>query len=536
MGVIDVIRKAITWMRNAPTGSATGVVTNYVPFAPPEYGQPRSTGYHDVTGYITTERMRELALTTPTVAACVNTIVDYTTGVDYRIEHKEPSHNVPTADIQTILSFLKEPNPRDSEAAFMNKLVRDLVVLGYAAIEIERNAYGTVANLWPVDAGRLKIDYDKHGNILGYDMLDVVGTPIKGPDGVHAYLTKDIIYITRDSSSDSEYAPSRVAQLFSMGVLEQLMMQFIGARFTDSNIPYGILSLGPLSDDDLKQAQQMWDAQMQKLGHSRLLLTASADGKMDYISFAGQLKDLDATHLLLQVRSYIMAILGVTVNELGEAADVNKANGFNLSFTFKKRAIEPILRAVSTALTTQLINKELGFPSLRIIYNEIDSRDELIEAQIDDLRMKSGILSINEVRNRKGMVSVDGGEEPYIILGASVVPVSMLKAFADAQLDALQGEVTLMKTQIQQAKQAMTQQQQQQPQLPNVATPPMVRQSQLPLRGTTPDGAGSSSVKLMLPKPKLAPTPAKTGTNNTKPKQGTVKLSKQIGNTEHGKQ
>jgi hypothetical protein len=259
-------------------------------------------------------------------------------------------------------------------------------------------------------------------------------------------------------------------------------------------------------------------------------------GGAQWIPFGNTLSELEAPLLLSAVRNYILGILGVTVNELGESDSVNKSNGFNLSYTFKKRAIEPLLDVYVGRTTFHLLRKSLGYKDLELYYEDIDSRDELLQAQIDDVYLKSGSISINFVRNRKGMPSIPGGDEPTINLGASQIPVSMIREFAEVQLAALQLAVLQAQVGIMSAVQQM-----QQPQLdaegkpipgtgqgPDLGQPitslPLLRMMQPAERFVTPDASGSSSFKFNLP----ATKPPSSSSPPTKPR-GPVEAAQRAG-------
>ena len=103
-----------------------------------------------------------------------------------------------------------------------------MVTLGYAGIEIEAGAQtGRPANLWVLDAGKLYVDYDEHGKVLGYDMLNAYGRPIQDADGVHAWTPDQVIWFALNPMSNSLYPSSRIQQLFVSAVIEDLMMAFI---------------------------------------------------------------------------------------------------------------------------------------------------------------------------------------------------------------------------------------------------------------------------------------------------------------------
>jgi hypothetical protein len=202
-----------------------------------------------------------------------------------------------------------------------------------------------------------------------------------------------------------------------------------------------------------------------------------------------------------------MGVLGVTENEIGQSENINKSNGYNLSYTFKKRAIEPLLYEVCETLTTRLLWENLGFEDVELYYAEIDSRDELLQAQIDDLYHKMGVWSVNKIRNRKGEPNEPGGDIPMLFTGSAYIPVGMANDFALAQLYALLGVDAQMMQEVLLAKQQLegggpaAGDSSQFPHLKPLASAPLTRAMQMPERFTTPDGAGSSTVKVKLPSP-----------------------------------
>lgn len=491
------ISKALAALAGMEQKAARGVQSNYVPTSKEAYGAPPAD-QTDVLGLVTPERQREVALKTPTVSACVESILDFACSVPIRVRSVDPAQKPPMHRSGVVRELLYSPNDQDNERLFRRKVLRDIVTLGQGGIEIEPDANGQPAFLWPMDAARLRIIADKHGTITGFSEQDILGQP------PIVWRKEEVIHFSLDGRTNTPYPVSKMTLLFACGVLETLVLSYIGASFTDSNVPYGVIDIGEVNEVELKAAIAIWNQQMQQLGQNKLLLTGSKGHALNIHSFQGKLQELDAKNLLLTIRSYIMGIMGVTVNELGEAQDVNKSNGFNLSYTFKKRAIEPLLDCYVQCLTHQLIKGRLGFKDVELGYDEIDSRDELLQGQIDDLKLKNGLASINDVRNRTGQPNIAGGEEPTINLGGSIIPVSMINDFAQAQLDALQAINLQTMVAIQQAQLAMTMtptDTTDDPQMEPGGSPPLVRSMQPPMKFTTPDGAGSSTAKFKLPKP-----------------------------------
>lgn len=548
----SLIQKAYAAVQKASRGTLSAYVLN----APHEWGQPPITMAGDVQQLISPERMREIVMRTPTASALMNATLDYCLGVELGVRNLDATKPADASHAQAVMEFLRYPNGpngTDTGRRFKAKIFRDLFTLGWGAAEIEPGKRsGKPANLWALDGARVRVDYDEHGSLLGYDMLDAHGMPIRGNDGVHAWKPGQVLYFSKDPVSSSLYPTSRITQLFTLAVLEDLMIAFISGRFTESNVPYGVMGVGDVTEKELKTAIGYWNSQAHDK-HRILLTGTKGGGKLDWVPFNDRLKDLDATNLLSEIRSKMMAITGVTANELGESGDINKSNGYNLSYTFKKRAIEPLLDEFCETFTSQFIRRALGFSDIELYYKEIDSRDELLQSQIDDLNVKNGTWSINHIRNQRGQPSTNGGDIPVIFTGSAYIPVSMINDFAQAQLDALLVVNEETQTMIDQAKQQMEQQAQQTSapaqavKLQAGISEPLTRPMQMPERYTTPDASGSSTAKVKLLKPALkisppvqakpappgqAGNPRKTRLTGARAKQtrGIKHATKQVGN------
>lgn len=472
----SLLKKALDYV----VGGSTGTLSDYVIGAPPQYGQPLPRTIADVSGLITPERQRELALKSPTVAGCLNAIIDYSVSVPLKIRNVDPAKPADSDRVNFLKQFLAKPNNNDTESHFKQKIFRDMITLGAGTAEIEWNFSDRPFALHTLDAARIRIDFDEHGNNLGYDMLDAKGQPITRADGIHAWEPRDVIYFPLNVSSDTLYASSKMSQVFALGYIESLMLDFISRRFTETNVPYGIYDLGDVSDNELQRAIEKWNEQA--LSPHQIMITGSKTGSK-FTAFSYKLSELDAKNLLLDIQAKIMGIIGVTKNEFGDSQDVNKSNGYNLSFTFKKRAIEPVLNEFCDTLTRRFFWESFGFTDLELYYQEIDSRDALLQAQIDDVYLKAGVMSVNEIRNRRGDVSIEGGDEPLIMMSTGAIPLSLVAQFAEAQLQGI-----LAMVQVEQSGAAT-----------GGIQSPITRAPQSPLRYTTPDASGSSSPKFKYP-------------------------------------
>src|SRR5216683_1018417 len=254
---------------------------------------------------------------------------------------------------------------------------------------------------------------------------------------LHGWEPEEVMLFSLNPISESVYPHSRIVQLFTAAILEDTMMQFISERFTYSNIPFGVFDLGDVTETELKAAIANWNDQG-KTGN-RILMTGSKGAGSKWIPFGYHLKDLEAVELLKEFRMKIMGILGVTMQELGESQDVNRSNGYNLSFTFKKRAIEPVLDEITQTLSQRLLWQTLGYEDIELFYEEIDSRDDFLASQIHTNYQKLGILTPNQIRNIRGDISLPGGDEAYVFGPQGWIPLNMIRQMAEATLQLEQG-------------------------------------------------------------------------------------------------
>src|SRR6266851_3502498 len=474
------LRTLISPQRNE-SSAGRGTVSGFALGVSPLWGQPYPEQVaQDATGLISRPRMREVVLRTPTAAACMNAILDFAGGVKIDIRNVDPAKPVPKNQARKVRRILQKPNDDQTKRQFILTLMRDIITFGYGAVELVPTDDPESPDMWVMDSARLRIDFDEHGYIRGYDMLDARGTPIIGkphgssmyefPQGMnmgvtshpsarnyggssatsidanaapgtslHGWEPEEVMLFSLNPISESVYPHSRIVQLFTAAILEDTMMQFISERFTDSNIPFGVFDLGDVTETELKAAIANWNDQG-KTGN-RILMTGSKGAGSKWIPFGYHLKDLEAVELLKEFRMKIMGILGVTMQELGESQDVNRSNGYNLSFTFKKRAIEPLLDEICQTMTRKLLWNTLGYTDLEFYYEEIDSRDDFLMSQIDTNYQKMGILKPNEIRNRKGLTSIPGGEESLIFTGNAWIPVDMVRKMAE-EVIAVEGAST----------------------------------------------------------------------------------------------
>ena len=88
---------------------------------------------------------------------------------------------------------------------------------------------------------------------------------------------------------------------------------------------------------------------------------------------------------------------------LGVEGDVNRSTANELGEHAFRTAIVPTAKLFAEHMTRDAISKRLGWNDLEFVFVGIDATTEREQAEIDEILIRSGVLTVDEVRNRRGL-------------------------------------------------------------------------------------------------------------------------------------
>ena len=95
---------------------------------------------------------------------------------------------------------------------------------------------------------------------------------------------------------------------------------------------------------------------------------------------------------------------------LGVEADVNRSTAVELTDQAFRTAIVPTARLLAEHITRDAIAKRLGWNDLEFAFLDLDATDPLEQAQIDQILLGCGVLTVNEARAARGWQPLESVE------------------------------------------------------------------------------------------------------------------------------
>jgi phage portal protein BeeE len=92
---------------------------------------------------------------------------------------------------------------------------------------------------------------------------------------------------------------------------------------------------------------------------------------------------------------------------LGAEQDVNQSTASELADEAFQNAIVPLAKLIADHITRDVIVKRLSWSDLRFVWTDLESRDEMVEVDIQTKLLAAGVLSVAEVRAMRGLAPAE---------------------------------------------------------------------------------------------------------------------------------
>jgi len=372
--------------------------------------QTRSNIKDKPEGTINPSILRTFSVDYPIVRACIDYIKNKTTHLDWGIIPLVDNFNENIQ--QELVNFFKQPAGNDSTMrTFQEQIIEDYLVMGAIGIEKLKTRGGQLVSLLPVDVGTIKVRVNENGRIpnppeIAYEQW-IMGTKV-------AELTKDD-FILRIRNA-------RTNTIFGLSPLESLILQVQSALagtlynwkfFTDSNNVEGFMSVPEdWTSDQISEFQTYFDAMVAGDPRYQRRIKMMPYG-VNYISTKDP-KDLPFERFELWLLEQTCAVFGVPPQDLGFTHNTNRATAEVQSEKGQERIGRALINFLEE-LFTNIIQRDLEYVDFEFKFINVNPTDVREEAEVENIKIKSGILSVDEVRIAQGLDPI--GLEHYVMTG-----------------------------------------------------------------------------------------------------------------------
>jgi len=386
---------------------------------------------------------------TPIARRAINCIKDRIAGMRWRVQPRQgyslEAIRNGAERVRILTTNFQSPNPDDSFRSLAEQVLEDIIVGGFGAIEVQRNPgwNGLVENpeemgrgknqnphpkfaqtrefrmghpvptqsmgggahptsampliLWPVDGASIRMNIDWDGNPHSQRYMQVVDSA--GPNSQIKLNDDELIYIRLNPRTHTPFGLGKLEVAF------ETINAFLGAhryasRLASNTVVQYALWLQDLTPEHHERLIRWWQDEIEGTGKVPIL---SVESKPEVLRFGGG-TDAD---LRLQWQEFLLRVVASAFDlppfYLGVERDVNRSTAEEYSDLAFRQAIVPTARLFAESLTRDAIEKKLGWNDLEFVFAELDTTDPLEEAQIQQILLQNGVLTVNEVRRMRGL-------------------------------------------------------------------------------------------------------------------------------------
>ena len=365
-----------------------------------------------LTGHTVDE---EKAMRFSAVYSCVRVLSESVAQLPLKIYRRKGDGRQEAADHYLYPLLHSAPNPRQTAFSFWEAVTASLALWGNAYALIDLDNAGRVAALWFLDPSTVMPRKDIATGKLVYD--------VKLTDGTNKTLMWDELFHIPGLGFDGLRGHSVVkvvAEAIGQGIAAS---EYAGRFFDNDATPRGVLETDAFFKDPsaVERLRKSWNDLYQ--GTDNAHRVAILENGLKFKPLTINPEDAQLLETRKFNRSEIAGIFRVPLHMIGDLDKATFSNIEHQSIDFVKFSLSPWLKRIEQAISLQLFSpgeRKRYFAEFKpegMLKGDVKSRYEAYEVAI-----RSGWMSINEVRGLENLNPVEGGDEHYLQM--QMIPIS----------------------------------------------------------------------------------------------------------------
>lgn len=320
----------------------------------------------------------------PWVYVAVNRIAEAAALVPFHVARRSAEGAVEVVD-HPFERLLQKPNPLLSRFELIEHTVGHLEIHGNAYWFLAGEPGGHPLELWPLRPDRVSVVPDARRGVRGY---------VYEVDGRQVPLdAAEVVHFRRWHPSNDYYGLSALEAARLAVEADRAMADWNRRYFGEGMaVPAGIVAIRErVSDSDYERLQREW-----RLAYGgRERRTAFLRGaSVEWHNVGLSQQDMDFLNARRFNREEIFQIFGIPVGMFSENA--TEANALVGERVFVERTLWPKLVRIAEKITTDL----LPFYGRGLVGRFEDIRPQDRRAQLEEIRVARGVLTVDEIRAR----------------------------------------------------------------------------------------------------------------------------------------
>jgi len=343
---------------------------------------------------------------TPVVRRAINVVKDKIASMDWQVRVRRGYTGADVEDaearLQALRRCLEEPNTSDSFRVLFEQVLEDLLVGGFGAVEMEATSDPLRPfHLWAVDGATIQVDVKWDGDPSKPRYAQItgqVGTGTRIP-----LLDDELMYVRLNPRSHTPFGLGRLEVAFE-SVNQLLSASRYAGKLASNSVAQYAVWLNDATPEEHDRMIRWWQDEVEGTGRVPFL---SCEQKPEVLKFAGG-TDAD---LRLQWQEMLIRMIANAFDLppmlLGLQTGLTRSTAGEMADEAFQSAIMPVAKLLADHITRDLFAKKLGWREFEFCFNDLESRDEMEEVQIQSALLSAGVLTVNEVRAMRGLGPLD---------------------------------------------------------------------------------------------------------------------------------
>jgi len=314
-------------------------------------------------------------------------------------------------------------NEDESFTETMKKILTDYDATGNGYMEIGRKIDGTIGYIGHIPSSNMRVRRNRDGFIQIVNNKIVFfrnygDTSISDPLG-NDPRPNEVIHFKKYTPTNNYYGIPDIIPALPALAGDEFASKFNLDYFENKAVPRYIIVVkgAKLSNDSQKKLLEFFQTGLKGKNHRSLYIPLPADDGNTKVEFKMEpveagVQDSSFRNYRLENRDEILMAHRVPVTKVSMASGISLAAARDADKNFREQVTKP-----TQDYFEKKVNKIIReFTDMFILkFNELSLTDEDTQSKIDERYLRMQVIVPNEIRAKKGLPALDGGDSPVVL-------------------------------------------------------------------------------------------------------------------------